>query len=144
MDVLVKEKMDKKALLLFAVMIYLLLVALSLVGCSKTVYIPVEHVKTEYRDKHTRDSIHILDSVYLREKGDTVFLTKWRIQYVDRLRHDSILVRDSIPVPYPVEVIREVEQELSGWKTFRLYLGNLFLILTAGYLGWLLLKKKLL
>jgi hypothetical protein len=45
--------------------------------CSrKTTYVPVESVHTEYRDRLLHDSIHVRDSIYIRERGDTVFMDK--------------------------------------------------------------------
>lgn len=103
----------------------LLLIIIS--GCSKTIYVPVESVKTEYRNINKTDSIHIRDSVIIREKGDTIFQTRWRIEYRDRLTTDSLVIRDSIPVPYPVP--EYVEKRLSKWQSFKIKLGNIVLYL---------------
>ncbi|MCD7899932.1 MAG: hypothetical protein LUH22_08665, partial [Bacteroides sp.] len=123
-----------------------LLVAVSLLllltGCAKTVYVPVHESRTEYRDLYHRDSIHILDSVFLKEKGDTVFLSRWRIQYVDRLKRDSVIVRDNIRVPYPVEVAKLVEKELNFWQKLRIYLGNIVLLAGVAWLGSIIIKNK--
>ena len=63
-----------------------------LTGCkAKTVYIPVESIKTEYRDKLIKDSIHILDSVFLYSKNDTVFFNKYQYVYRDKLIRDTML-----------------------------------------------------
>jgi hypothetical protein len=43
--------------------------------------------------------------------------------------HDTI--RDSIPAPYPVEVIKEVPAELTWWQQTRLHLANIVLWLLA-------------
>ena len=83
------------------------LVILSLIfvfaGCTQTKYIPVETVRTEYKNSIQRDSIYFLDSVLIREKGDTVFIEKYRYLYRDRFLNDTIFRNDSIPVPYPVK-----------------------------------------
>jgi hypothetical protein len=43
-------------------LIFILLIT-ALAACNKTVYVPVESVKTEYRDNYLRDSIHLRDSI---------------------------------------------------------------------------------
>lgn len=63
-------------------------------------------IVTEYRDRVERDTLTRTDSVYVaryvREKGDTVYITDtlFRFRYLDKIR--EVLVRDSIP--YTVEV----------------------------------------
>lgn len=52
------------------------------------------------------DSIYIHDSIYVKDKGDTIYFERWHTKYVDRLRTDTCLVEriDSIPIPYEVIV----------------------------------------
>ena len=47
-------------------------------SCRTPQFIPVESVKTEYRDKILRDSIYLYDSVYVKEKGDTLIFERYR------------------------------------------------------------------
>jgi hypothetical protein len=110
--------MRRIILLLFAVFVF--------IGC-KTVYVPVDRVHTEYRDRLRRDSIYVKDSVYILERGDTVFFDRWHTEYVDRLRVDTVARVDSIRVPYPVEKIVTVEKELSWWQRFKLETGGVLL-----------------
>lgn len=82
-------------------------VLLGMCSCTRTVYVPkvsVEH-DSIYIATHTRDSVYLRDSIYIREKGDTIFLERWRTQYVERLRVDTttVTVSDTIREPYPVE-----------------------------------------
>ena len=99
-----------------------------LVGCTKTLYVPVESVRTEYVDKLQRDSIYVYekDSMYI--KGDTVFRDRWRYKYKykykykNKLIHDSIFIQDTIRVPYPVEVIVKVN-ELHWWQESLMWAG---------------------
>ena len=76
-------------------------------SCTRTMYVPVTSVQHDsiYLHTHSRDSIVVRDSVTIREKGDTVWLTRWRTEYRDRIRTDTAYIerRDSIQVPYPVE-----------------------------------------
>lgn len=90
---------------------------LLLAGCSPRI---VEHIRyqrdTTYIDKVQIDSIYKRDSLYIKEKGDTVYIYKERIKEKYRFVHDTVrLVRvDSVAV----ERIREVkvEKPLSWWQ----------------------------
>lgn len=53
-------------------------------------------VNVQYLSFHTRDSIFLHDSVRVRESADTVFITRIRTLYRDRLRTDTLLVHDTI------------------------------------------------
>ena len=99
-----------KALTYYAVYMMGLLLLLYLVGCSpKTIYVPEVH--TEYitrTDTFVRiDSVSVKDSIYVTQKGDTVRIERWHVQYRDRWREkivrDTIMRSDTISVPYPVE-----------------------------------------
>ena len=86
-----------------------------LAGCTKTLYVPVESVHTEYINKLQRDSIYFYekDSVYI--KGDTVHNDKLIYKYRDKIIRDTVQNNDTIRVPYPVEVIVKVN-ELHWWQ----------------------------
>jgi len=106
-------------------------------GCkSNTVYVPVESVRTEYRDRLLRDSVHLYDSVYIKEKGDSVILEKYKYIYRDRLRTDTILKTDSIAVPYAVTETREVKV-YPRWLIILACLGSLSL----GVLGFRIFSR---
>lgn len=85
----------------------ILAVLLGMCSCTRTLYVPVTSVQHDsiYLHTHSRDSIVVRDSVTIHEKGDTIWLTRWRTEYRDRIRIDTAYVerRDSIQVPYPVE-----------------------------------------
>lgn len=110
----------------------LILMSFVLVGC-KTIYVPFETVRTEYKDKFTRDSIHTVDSIIRYEKGDTVFQDRIRYVYKDKLRVDSVIIKDSIP--YPVEVIKEkIVRKLTQWQIVQIWLGRGLLIVLVLFL----------
>lgn len=115
--------------------ILLLLSLVILSGCkSKTVYVPVESLRIEYRDNLMRDSIYLRDSIFMQTKNDTVLIEKFRYLYKDRLVHDSIHLRDTIRVPYPV--LDEVEvNRISGFQNFQMWCGRILLIALLVYLG---------
>lgn len=112
-----------------------------LYGCkTKTIYLPVETVKVEYRDKVLRDSIHLYDSVLIRMKGDTVWLEKFRYLYRDKVVRDSIFKVDSISVPYPVVEYQEVNR-LSSFQSFQIWCGRILLLFIIAYLCFRWIKK---
>lgn len=91
-------------------------------SCRTVKYIPVETIKvdTTYINKLQRDSIYMLDSVYVKEKGDTVLIEKYKYLYRDKLVRDTMYISkvDSIQVPYPVE------KKLTRWQQFRMDFGG--------------------
>lgn len=91
-----------------------------LTGC-KTTYIPVETVKTETERvvDIQRDSIYVLDSIYVREAHDTIYITKWRTEYKEALRIDTlhIVERDSI------NHVVEVERPLTKMQQLKMDIG---------------------
>ena len=96
------------------------IVVLIFCGCTTTKYIPVETVRDVYHN--TTDTIRdsISHTVYVNQyvKGDTVYNDRIEYLYKDRWKvHDSIVIlRDSIP--YPVEVIKEVEIPVTPWHNY--------------------------
>ena len=116
-----------KKILLFAV------IATLLYSCKSIKYVPVETTKTEYRDKILRDSVTRYDSVYMKEKGDTLILERYRYLYKNSIIRDTTIIRDTIQVSYPVEVIKQVKVPLSGWQNFQVWCGRiaLFVLMLA-------------
>lgn len=106
--------------LIFTIIIILLTSAIC--SCRSVQYVPVEVIKTDttYINKVQRDSIYHLDSVYIRDKGDTVLITKTRYLYRDKLIRDTVYMSriDSVQVPYPIE------KKLTRWQQFRLDVGG--------------------
>lgn len=125
--------------------IFIILLPFFCSSCKTPQYIPVETVKTEYRDKIVRDSVFRYDSIFVKDKGDTVFFERFKYLYRDKIIRDSVFVQDTICVPYPVEVTKEVKAPLSGWQSFQLWSGRIVLILAllAGLYFVLKHKKKL-
>ena len=116
-----------KKILLFAV------IATLLYSCKSIKYVPVETTKTEYRDKIFRDSVTRYDSVYMKEKGDSLILERYRYLYKNSIIRDTTIIRDTIQVSYPVEVIKQVKVPLSGWQNFQVWCGRiaLFVLMLA-------------
>jgi len=111
-------------------------------SCKTLQYVPVETTKIEYRDNFTRDSIFQYDSTYVKEKGDTIFLEKYKYLYRDKIVLDSVLISDTIRVPYPVDVVKEVEKPLSGWQNFQIWCGRIALVVALLIIIYIVLKMK--
>jgi hypothetical protein len=102
-----------------------------LTGCkAETVLVPVEKVKIEYRDRLRIDSVYNRDTVNIYERGDTVYLQtiKWR----ERFKFDTVSVVKVDSIPYPVEVVREVNV-LTKWQRLRLNALNIIAIIIVCY-----------
>lgn len=100
----------------------LLTAALWLVcSCSGARYVPVEDVRveTERVVYIQRDSIYVLDSVFVRESYDTVYITKWRTEYKEALRVDTFNVEriDTL------NNIVEVEKKLTKVQQLKMDVG---------------------
>ncbi|MDE6380490.1 MAG: hypothetical protein K2L11_08460 [Muribaculaceae bacterium] len=106
---------------------YLLIILILLLGCAcRTQYVPMESVRTEYRDNineiRVTDSVTKESLVYIN--GDTVtvyrYIDRWRTKAV----RDSILIlkTDTISKPYPVE------KKLSVWQQTKMDYGGTAII----------------
>jgi hypothetical protein len=148
---------DKAAFKMLRILLVMIAIGLLLgmfCGCKSTEYIPVVQTNTEHH-WHT-DSVHTADSV-IRETQTTIvqldsaemarygitlkqaeraWLIKTKelerqIQQLIQMSQMRDTVRDSIPVPYPVEVEKKQEQGFLAriWKE----IGDVLLILLLGY-----------
>ena len=92
-------------------------------------YVPVPTVSTVH------DSVYVSksDSIYIHQKGDTVFVKSFQTLYRDRNKviHDSISIPFEVKVPVDVIKIKEVKQKDFFWYTGFVLLSALGLI--AGY-----------
>lgn len=113
-------------------------------SCRTVKYVPVETIKvdTTYINKLQRDSIYMLDSVYVKEKGDTVLIEKYKYLYRDKLVRDTLYMAktDSIQVPYPVE------KELTLWQKICINVGDwaivMVIITILVAVGWIVHKLQ--
>lgn len=102
-------------------------------GCkTKTVLVPVDRVKIEYRDRLRVDSVYNRDTVNIHERGDTVYLQtiKWR----ERFKFDTVSVVRTDSIAYPVEVVTEVNK-LTKWQRWRLNALNIIAIIIVAYIA---------
>lgn len=103
--------------------LFVICALLALCSCTRTIYEPVESVRTE-KDVVTRwltDTVIQNDTRFIYVKGDTVI--DWRDRWRDRIKevHDTVYVErtDSIQVPYPVE------KQLSKWERTKQDVGGI-------------------
>ncbi len=124
--------------------IVVMLTMIWLTSCTTTKYVEVEKVRTDtlIETKLMYDSIHIHDSILVKEKGDSVWVERWHTKYMEKVFTDTIYQakHDTIPKPYPVT--KEVPAQLSWWQKTRLYIANILLMLIGLYLLYLFILKK--
>ena len=130
----------------FALCCLLFLIAVLLFGCKsvKPVVVPQTHNEHHATDStatdRKRDSIIIRDSVFIREKGDTVYkyvehtVWQWRDREVKVAVHDTLHTSDTIP--HLVEVDKPVRVR-NGYDRFTSW-G--FWILLVAFIVWLAFK----
>lgn len=113
------------------------LLVLGLASCSPRIIerLVVQHDTTKVV---VRDSVwqYQHDSVYVREKGDTVYKYVEHIRYRDRIKIDTFyrVKVDSVYVDRIKEV--KVETPLSWWQNFRIKAFWGLLILSLALLIW--------
>jgi hypothetical protein len=93
-----------------------------LCSCTSVRYVPVESVKTDsiYINKLQVDSIYMQDSVYIKEKGDTIYMYKYKYLNRYKLLTDTMYVNRTDTIYNVVEV----EKQLSKWQKVKLDLGG--------------------
>ena len=138
--------------IIFAVMLAVAFIMLMMLQSCRTKYVSVPEYHNVYVNKH--DTLTKHDSVYQKEfvdrfvKGDTVFLTKIKVDYrykniYKTLYRDSIKT-DSMRVPYPVE------KKLSRWQGLKMEVGGwaigglsaVVIALIAYIVTWLIRRYK--
>ena len=122
------------------IFICLFVIAIALIGLfsgckSKTVYVPIESVKTEYRDKLIRDSIFQKELVRIYQKGDTIFKDSIVYEYKNKFVKDTVNLTDTIRVPYPVKGDTIEVNKLKWYQEACIWFTIVVLVALALYLG---------
>jgi hypothetical protein len=140
------------SMLSVAFLILAVALMLAFTGCTTTRYVPVEQHHTEHH-WHTdsvkeRDSVHTEKNTVIREL-DSAAMAKYGIQMernqkawlvlqremearmrdLERLTATKDTIHDSIPIPYPVEVTKEVPRERSTVEWVLIAVGILSLMI---------------
>ncbi len=123
-----------------------LLMCVIMGSCRSIKYVPIETVKHDsiYINKVEKDSVLVKDSIYIKEKNDTILIEKWKTRYVSKYITDTLFVTkvDSVQVPYPVE------KPLTKWEQRYMTIGKVSVGVYAGlilaFVLWLInwIKKK--
>ena len=98
-----------------------ILLCLVLASCSPKIYERVSYVHdTTYVSKIQVDSVFKRDSIFIKEKGDTVFIYKEKIREKYKLLYDTTYV--SVHDTTLVEAVKEVkvEKPLTWWQRARI------------------------
>jgi hypothetical protein len=128
----------------------LALLALSLAGCRaiKEMQVSTTDVRqttatAAIRERADSVYIYMRDSIYIRERGDTVFVDRWHVQtaYRDRLRTDTLRVVDSVRVDIERHIERVKGQ--SSWAAFERWCGRILMLLLFLTGIYFILKWKL-
>ena len=115
--------------------LFLLFMTLLLGSCKvkeKIVEVPVPQIKTEikYIDKVKYDSIYLKDSVYIIQKGDTVYNNKVAYRYKYKYLKDTITINkaDTITRLQKVTEIK-VKNQLNVVQKVLMYIGLFSLLM---------------
>ena len=128
--------------MLFAVVV----LALLMCSCKSIEYVPVVEKHTVhdsiYFTQIQRDSIWQHDSIFIKDRGDTVWVERWHTKYVEKQVHDTTYIAkvDSIPVPY--EVTKYVEKKLSTPVSILMTIGMMAVL--AAFIALAVWLKKIL
>ena len=115
--------------------LFLLFMTLLLGSCKvkeKIVEVPVPQIKTEikYIDKVKYDSIYLKDSVYIVQKGDTIYNNKVAYRYKYKYLKDTITINkaDTITRLQKVTEIK-VKNQLNVVQKVLMYIGLFSLLM---------------
>lgn len=118
--------------------ISLLVFILYMMASCRTEYIPIESVRYDsvFFAKMIKDTTFVKDSVFVRQKGDTVFKDKFLVIYKKVLLRDTMLTvrKDSIPVPFPVE------RKLTRWEQVKVDFGGYVIITMLLWIPFYILR----
>ena len=109
--------------------LFLLLFLTTIISCTttKTVEVPIETIKTEYIEQVKYDSIYSKDSIYIMQKGDTIYNTKVQYLYKYKYLRDTINITDTIPKIVTVKDTQYINQ-LYAWQKILIVIGIGFIL----------------
>lgn len=128
---------------IFMLFLSLLLLLGLCTSCTTIKYVPVETTKMDsiYINKVERDSIYLQDSIYIKEKGDTIFEYRYKYLFKEIEKVDTFYVERTDTI----STIVEVEKALTKWQRFKLDLGGIALggivVLIIGIIFALIRKR---
>lgn len=121
--------------------LFLFVVLTIFVNACSTRYVPVESVRVDSVRVETvrRDSVVLRDSVYVVQRGDTVFKTKYKYVYRDRVLRDTFYHVKCDTITRVVEV----EKRLSRSERLKMDVGGGVLWALPIIIGLFLLYRRL-
>lgn len=166
MKTLYKSIINKPAIYFFKKFILgsmVIFISTLFLSCSSTKYIPIEKTKTVYQNRV--DTIKQIDSIFnekttiireadsslvqqlglklkTNEKAILILKKELEKQTHNKLEsmHDTVLVKDSIPIPYPVE------KQLTKWQQFKLDFSDIvfsvFLLILIVCMVYIFINRK--
>ena len=104
--------------------LFLLLFLTTIISCTTTkiVEVPVETIKTEYIEQIKYDSIYSKDSIYIMQKGDTIYNNKIEYLYKYKYLRDTVNVTDTIPKIVTIKDVQYINQ-LYTWQKILIVIG---------------------
>ena len=109
--------------------LFLLLFLTTIISCTTTkiVEVPIETIKTEYIEQVKYDSIYSKDSIYIMQKGDTIYNNKIQYLYKYKYLRDTINITDTIPKIVTVKDTQYINQ-LYTWQKLLIIIGIGFIL----------------
>ena len=109
--------------------LFLLLFLTTIISCTstKTIEVPIETIKTEYIEQVKYDSIYSKDSIYIMQKGDTIYNNKVQYLYKYKYLRDTINITDTIPKIVTVKDTQYINQ-LYTWQKLLIIIGIGFIL----------------
>ena len=109
--------------------LFLLLFLITIISCTTTkiVEVPIETIKTEYIEQVKYDSIYSKDSIYIMQKGDTIYNNKVQYLYKYKYLRDTINITDTIPKIVTVKDTQYINQ-LYTWQKLLIVIGIGFIL----------------
>ena len=110
--------------------LFLLFFLITIISCkttTKIVEVPVETIKTEYIEQIKYDSIYSKDSIYIMQKGDTIYNNKVQYLYKYKYLRDTINITDTISKIVTIKDTQYINQ-LYTWQKLLMIVGIGFIL----------------
>ena len=117
----------KRRILKILFFLLFLTIVISCKTTTKVVEIPIETIKTEYIEQVKYDSIYSKDSIYIMQKGDTIYNNKVQYLYKYKYLRDTINITDTIPKIVTIKDTQYVNQ-LYTWQKLLITVGIGFVL----------------
>ena len=117
----------KRIILKILFFLLFLTIVISCKTTTKVVEIPVETIKTEYIEQIKYDSVYHKDSIYIMQKGDTIYNNKVQYLYKYKYLRDTINIIDTIPTIVTVKDTQYINK-LYTWQKLLITVGIGFVL----------------